>query len=229
MSAFVKPDNTARSDALMQLMMSMLQLRLGNVSASQNQMTGIPSNDTATGSKLIANKADTLTTCQIDQMMGDLEKPVEFCVHLNYANQDRDETFTWGEGRDSKLLTIKAGDVQGLRCNVSLALSQSQNLQKLEAAKAAIGIYMQYPQIPETDKAGARVLFSQALKSLGFHESDEILREPIMDAAGIDALLPPDLKPVFQAFLQQIGMAAPAEGMPGSEAAPETNPQPPIA
>jgi hypothetical protein len=227
MSAFVKPDNSARSEMLMQMMIQFLQLRTGNVSASQNQMTGIPSNDTATGSKIIANKADTLTTCQIDQMMGDLEKPVEFAVHLNYANQDRDETFTWGEGKDAKLLTIAANDVQGLRANVSLALNQSQNLQKLEAAKVAIGIYMQYPSIPEVDKAGARMLFIQALRSLGFHEADDIIREPVVDAAGIDALLPEELRPVFQAFLQQIGMAAPAEGMPGEQGPPQ--PEPPAA
>lgn len=225
-SFVTKPDNNGRSDSLMQLMLQMIQLRTGNVSASQNQLTGIPSNDTATGSKLIAGKADTLTTCQIDQMMGDLEKPVEFCVHLNYANLDRKEAFTWGEGKDVKLLFIEPNDVQGLRCNVSLALNQSQNLQKLEAAKAAIGIYMQYPAIPETDKAGARALFIQALRSLGFHEAEDVIREPVMDAAGIDALLPPDLKPVFQAFLQQIGMVPPAEGMPGE--APANTP-PPIA
>ena len=229
LSFVTKPDNSSRSDQLMQQMIQFLQLRTGNVSASQNQMTGIPSNDTATGSKLIANKADTLTTCQIDQMMTDLEKPVEFCVHLNYANQDRDETFTWGEGKDAKLLEIKANDVQGLRINVSLALSQSQNLQKLEAAKVAIQIYMQYPAIPETDKAGARVLFIQALRSLGFNEADTIIREPIMDAAGIDALLPEELRPMFQAFLQQMGMAAPVEAMPGEEPAPQETTQPPTA
>jgi hypothetical protein len=222
-SAFVKPDNSSRSEQLMQQMIQFLQLRTGNVSASQNQMTGIPSNDTATGSKIIANKADTLTSCQVDQMMGDLEKPVEFCVHLNYANQDRDETFTWGEGKDAQLLEIKANDVQGLRINVSLSLSQSQNLQKLEAAKTAIGIFMQYPAIPEVDKAGARVLFIQALRSLGFHEADQVIREPVVDAAGIEALLPEELKPVFQAFMQQMGMGAPAEGMAG-ESAPEGQP-----
>lgn len=209
-----KPDNSSRSDQLMQQMIQFLQLRTGNVSASQNQLTGIPSNDTATGSKIIANKSDTLTSCQVDQIMGDLEKSVEFCVHLNYANQDRDEVFTWGEGKDAELLEIKANDVQGLRINVSLALSQSQNLQKLEAAKTAIELYMQYPQIPETDKPGARVLFVQALKSLGFSDADKVIRMPVMDAAGIEALLPDELKPVFESFLQQMGMAAPAGGMP---------------
>lgn len=223
LSFAVKPDNSNRSDQLMQQMIQFLQLRTGNVSASQNQMTGIPSNDTATGSKIIANKADTLTTCQIDQMMGDLEKPVEFCVHLNYANLDRVEAFTWGEGKDSELLEIDPNDVQGLRINVSLALSQSQNLQKLEAARAAIDIYSKYPLLAETDKTGARILFIQALKSLGFSDADKIIREPVMDPAGIDALLPEELKPLFQAFLQQNGMA-PAEAAPGEEtASPETN------
>jgi len=180
-------------------------------------MTGIPANDTATGSKIIANKSDTLTSCQIDQIMGDMEKPVEFCVHLNYANQDRDESFTWGEGKDAELLEIKANDVQGLRINVSLSLSQSQNLQKLEAARAAIAIYVQYPALQEADKAGARILFVQALKALGFSDADKIIRMPVVDVAGIMALLPPDIQPVFEQFAASIGMPVDPAGVEQSE------------
>lgn len=57
-----------------------------------------------------------------------------------YANQNRDETFTWGEGSASKLLTIRAGDVQGIRANVSLTMVQAQNVAKLQSAITAIDV-----------------------------------------------------------------------------------------
>lgn len=217
----VKPDNSERTDQLLQQMNQMLQLRLGTISASQGGMTGIPSNDTATGSKLIHNQVDTVTGCQIDQIMKDLEKPVQFFVILNYANQDFDETFMWGEGKDAVPVIITAKDVQGLKANVSLTLTQSQNLQKLEAAKAAIDIGMKYAGLPEDQKAGQRLLFVQALKGLGFDDADKIVREAVMDVAGIGAMLPENVRPAFEQWLATQGMGAAPEDSQGPQALPD--------
>ncbi|WP_035613326.1 hypothetical protein [Haloferula sp. BvORR071] len=90
-----------------------------------------------------------------------------------------DEVFTWGEGKDAELLEIKAGDVRGLRTNVSLVLTQSQNLQRLEAAKTAIQIALQYVAVPEADKPALRRLFVQALSSMGFNDADRIIRKAV--------------------------------------------------
>ncbi|MCW1885519.1 hypothetical protein OKA04_12335 [Luteolibacter flavescens] len=218
----VVPDANGRSDALLQQMLQTLNLRMGTSSASQGELAGIPENDTATGSKLNAGRAALLDRSQISQMMKDLQPVVEYSVHLNYANQNQDETFTWGEGRDAELLQIRAGDVKGLRANVSLSLTQSQNLQKLEAAKAAIQIATSYSAVPEIDKSSLRRLFIQAIAALGFNDAEKVIREAVLDAASISALLPPEMQPVFDAFLASQGLAAPAvmegEGAPASDA-----------
>ncbi len=93
----VMPDASGRSDALLQQMLQMTNLRLGTSSASQGNLTGIPENDTATGSKINAGRAALLDKAQIGQMTADLRAAVEFAVHLNYANLEKDEVFTWGE------------------------------------------------------------------------------------------------------------------------------------
>lgn len=223
-SFVAKPDNNNRTDQLLQQMTQILQLRLGTVTAAQGELTGVPSNDTATGSKLIQGKGDLLTGCQIAQIMSDLEKPVEFAVALIYAHQDTDETFTWGEGNTLELVEIQADTVNALRMNVSLSLTQSKSLQMLESAKAAIEIAMQYAQIPEAEKEGLRGIFIQAIHALGFHDADKVIREAVVDVAGISALLPESVRPAFEEFAAQQGMAMPADGTEGTTeaAGPET-------
>src|SRR5690606_8962093 len=51
----------------LQQMLQMQQINLGTATAAQSEIAGVPSNDTATGSKLIAGHGDIVTGCQIDQ------------------------------------------------------------------------------------------------------------------------------------------------------------------
>jgi hypothetical protein len=195
------PDLNSRTVELLNQNLQMLQMRTGISSASQGELKGVPQSNTATGVNQIISRGAVLLKWPITQIKNDLEKPVEYAVHLNYANQDDDETFVWGEGKDAELINIKANDVKGLRANVSLSLTQSQNQTKLQSAQAAIGIAATYSTLPEIEKTAQRRLFVQAIKSLGFDDADKIIRDAIVNPAEILNLLPPELKPVFEQFL----------------------------
>ena len=163
----------------------------------------------------LQSRGAILLKSQIDEATADIEDLVEFNVIQLYANQNQDETFTWGEGQDAQLLEIKAGDVQGLRMNVTLTLVQAQNASKLQNAQAAIGIITQWVTIPETDKSSVRPAFVQAISSLGFRNAEDIVRQ------GVLALLPPDLAPIVQQAFMQAGLIAPPQGMMPGQAAPQ--------
>lgn len=217
----VAPDNNDRSMNLMQAMAQFLQMRTGLTSAAQGEVKGLPSSNTATGVNAMMTLGALLVKNQIAQMGKDIRQAVEYMVHLIYANHDHDETFVWGEGQDAELLEIKANDVQGLRANVSLVLSQSEQMEKLDNARTAIEICQSYVAMPEPEKPAMRRLFIQALESLGFNDADRIIREAMVDVQGIRAMLPPDLLPAFDAFLQTQGMLAPAD--PATQGAAATD------
>ena len=128
---------------------------------------------------------------------------------LLYANQEIDETFTWGEGREAELLKIEAGDVMGIKANVSLTLTQAQNQNKRESAMAAIGVIVQYIQVPENEKPAVRYAFVQALSAIGFNNAEDIIRQAAVDPAGILAMLPPDIAPIVQSAFEQAGLLPP--------------------
>jgi hypothetical protein len=205
----VIPSNDNRSVELLNQMTQMNQMRSGITSAAQGEMKGVPSANTATGTNQIISRGAVLVKWPITQMKTDLERPVEFAVHLHYANHDHDESFAWGEGKDAELLHVKAGDVKGLRAKVTLTLTQSQSQTKLESSQIGIGIGAQYAQLPETEKTSQRRLYVQALAALGFNDADRIIREAAVTPEGILAMLPPEMQPVFQAFLQSQGMGQP--------------------
>ena len=170
------PDLNDRSVELMNEHLQMAQMRSGITSAAQGELKGVPNASTATGVNQLTSRGALLLKDPIGQITGDVEKVAGYNVDLIYANQNRDETFTWGEGEASELLNIKANDVQGLRMNVTLKLVQSQNQTKLQNAQAAIGIMASYATLPEEEKQTQRPLYVEAITSLGFNSAEDIVR-----------------------------------------------------
>jgi hypothetical protein len=209
----VFPDVNNRSIDLMNHRLQMAQMRSGITSAAQGELKGVPTASTATGVMQMQSRGALLLKEQVDTLAADIEKCVEYCVHLIYANLDTDEVFTWGEGSDSALFTIRAGDVQGLRMNVSLTLVQAQMQAKFQSAHSGISIAMQYTQLPEHEKTSQRLLYIEALHMLGFHEAQDIIRPAVVDISSLLALLPPEEAAQVQMVLAQAGLVEPPEGM----------------
>jgi hypothetical protein len=210
------PDANNRSIELLNQRLQMSQIRTGISTSVQGELKGVPQANTATGTMAMQSRGALLLKDPIDQLAADTERIIEYAVHLKYAHHDVEETFTWGEGKDAELLTIKPGDVAGLRMNVSLTLVQSQSQTKLENARAAIAIASEYSMLPETEKTAQRTLYVQAIRSLGFHEAEDVIREAITDPMGILALVPMEMQEAVAAALAQVGL------MPENpEAAPE--------
>jgi hypothetical protein len=208
------PDNNTRSIELMNQMLQMAQMISGITSAAQGELKGVPNATTATGVRDLQSRGATILKSPIDEQSSDIRVIVEYGVHVLYANHDRDETFTWNEGRNAELLTMKANDVAGLRANVTLTMSQSQNARKIESAQAAIGMLQAYIGLPEIDKTTAKPLFEQALSALGFHNAADILRDGVVDAASLLEITPPDLQPAVQMAIEQSAMMPPAGSAP---------------
>jgi hypothetical protein len=203
------PDNSARSENILNSLMQMAQMRSGITSAAQGELKGVPSAQTATGTRDLQSRGATIVKAPIDEQVSDITAIVAYDVLLIYANQDADETFAWGEGREAELLKIESNVVRGIRSNVKLTMTQAQNQRKYEAASQAIQTIMLYVQLPEMEKAAARYAFIQALNAIGFHNAEDIVRQPALDLPGILALLPPDVAPVVQQALAAVGLGAP--------------------
>lgn len=224
-SFVVVPDANQRAVELLNMMTQMAQMRTGITSASQGELAGVPESNTATGVNQIISRGAVLLKWPIDSVKEHLAHPLDGAIKLLYANQNQDETFAWSEGNMPELITLTRESVRDLRLNVSLTMTQAQNQQKLQSGQAAIGIHQRYVALPEAEKTSARPLYEQTIAALGYHGADQIIRQPITDAAGIAAMLPPELQQAWIAFSQQSGLIAapqdPANASPGASATPQ--------
>jgi hypothetical protein len=187
------PDLSGRSIELMNQVLQMQQMRTGITSASQGELKGVPSANTATGTRDIISRGSTLLKWPIDDVRSDLLKAVSYAVKVLYANQDTDETFNWGEGDARELIELKSAEVQDIDVDVTFELSQTQNQELMQNAQAAVGFIQTYLMIPEPEKAAVRPLFVQLLNCLGFRNAEQSIREPLpMPAVDPATGLPPD-------------------------------------
>ncbi len=227
----VIPDTSNRSDKLMEQMVQFMQLRTGISTASQGEVASVPQSNTATGVEAIISRGAALMRWPLQQIKEDLIPSIEYDTFLIYDNADQAETFVWGEGKDAELMAIEPGDVKGLRCRVSMSMTSNQNSRKLQSAQVAINIAAMYLKLAEQDKVSQKRLYVDALQLLGFPDADKIIRDGVVDPLGILQIIPPGLQPMFQQFLQSIGMLPPTAqpGQPAGESAQPAPSAPPQA
>lgn len=213
------PDASDRTIEIMNQHMQMAQMRFGITSAAQGELKGVPQSNTAYGVSQVVSRGATLVKTQIDQIKEDLNAPAEYAVHLTYANQIKDETFTWGEGETAELIEIRAGDVKDLRMNVHLTLAQAQNTEKLESSRAAMEIVAQFATLDPPNQMLFRRIFVQALTQLGFPDAEDMVQAGPIDPEQLIELLDPSLQPVFLEALRraQGGPEGSGEGNPSEE------------
>lgn len=220
------PDLDERSMELLQLDVSMAQLRSGISSASQGDMSSLPENNTATGIRQLMSRAAVLLKKPIRGLRASIGKQFSYAVRLFYANFNRDEAFQWGEGENREELMLTAEQVRDLDIDVQMLLTQEQNQTKLESSQTATALFQQWLAIPEIEKANARPLYLQAIKALEFDQADTIIREPaptIMDAI---TLLPQDQQQEAAAIVQAgAQIVAQAQQPTNVEAMPQQPPK----
>ena len=227
------PDLDERSMQLLDLDVSMSQLRSGISSASQGDMSSLPENNTATGIRQLMSRAAVLLKKPIRGQRTSRGAQFAYAVRLFYTNFDRDEAFQWGEGENREELLLTAEQVRNLDIDVQMLLTQEQNQTKLESAQTATALFAQWIALPEIEKINARPLYMQAMKALEFDQADTIIREAAPTPMDVVALLPKDQQPEMQAIIQAGVAALQAQQQPAPtnvEAMPQQPPQqqPPI-
>lgn len=179
------PDLDSRTWKILELVMQMAQVRSGVTGAAQGAVTNLPANGTATGVQSIMMSGSVLHKLPIEGVKDGLEDSLNISAAVLYANQNRDETFTYMEGDATELITLNAHNVRSLKLNIRLLLTRLHERESLESAKAAIEAVMQYLNaVPEAEKDQVRSLFIQVLKALRITGADAILRHSIPPAQG---------------------------------------------
>lgn len=179
MQAFVFPNADRGTWQLLEFFMKLNQLETGVTSAAQGGLGDLPATNTATGIQSVLSSGSTLHKRPAKDIRTGLEENLMKSLTILYAQQDKDETFRYGEGQNAVLVTLTAEDVENLRVNVRILMTRFRQRELVENARAAIQVLTQYLSLPEQEKTTARPLFIQLLKGLDIQNAEEVIRQPI--------------------------------------------------
>lgn len=173
------PDLDTRTMDLLQMMMQTVQLRSGISTASQGGIEAMPQNSTATGINAIINSGNVLSRLPIRHIRRTLEQATFFALKLIYANLDEEETFTYLEGENAKLLSLSRKQIETLDFDIRLTMNRFRQREQAETGQMAINIINGYLQTPEPEKEAVRQLYVDILKSFNIEDADRRVRRPI--------------------------------------------------
>lgn len=160
---------------LLSLFMQMMQLKSGVVNSGDQQMSGLPSSELATGINEIRDSGEELFSRMLSHLFPGVKAALKCVIDIIYANMNRQEVFTYFNGEADEILSLSPEDVRDLSLNVTLELSRTQQRKAIEMgaqAQAAISWFYQFP--PELQSRLAPYVRKQ-LKAFGVVGADTII------------------------------------------------------
>lgn len=231
---FAMPNMDAGTWQLLEWFLKLNQLETGVTSSAQGGLGDMPATSTATGIQSVLASGSTLHKRPARNIRDGLADGLWKLLTLLYANQDKDETFTYGEGENETVAMLSRREVRGLKLNVRLTMTRFRQREVIEHSQQAIEVHQRYLALPENEKAAARPLYLELLRNLDIPGAETILRMPV----DVPPPAPPlretvnfsykDLPPEAQFIaLQQIGLEVPLEVLQRHSAEQQPAPKPP--
>lgn len=165
-------------DYLLNLFLQMMQLKSGVVNSGDQQMSGLPSSDLATGIREVKDSGDELFSRMLCHLFPGVKGALKAVIDIIYANMNRAEVFTYFNGEADEILSLSPEDVRDLALNVSLELSRTQQRKAIEMGQTAQALISWYYQMPQELQARLANYARKQLKAMGVVQADSII-EPM--------------------------------------------------
>lgn len=161
---------------LINLFMQMMQLKSGVVNSGDQEMSGLPSSDLATGINEIRDSGEELFSRMLSHLYPGIKATLKDVVEIIYGNMNRAEVFTYFNGEADEILSLTPEDVRDMTINVTLELSHTQQRKAMEIGQVAqqlIGwFYGLAPELQDRVSGFAR----KQLRSFGLSQVDKIIQ-----------------------------------------------------
>lgn len=163
---------------LLSLYMQMMQLKSGVVNSGDQEMSGLPSSDLATGINEIRDSGEELFSRILSHLFPGVKEALKAVIDIIYANMNRQEVFTYFNGDADEILTLTPEDVRDLALNVTLELSRTQQRRAVEVGKLTQDTISWFYQNPPELQARLAPYVRKQLKAFGIAQADSII-EPM--------------------------------------------------
>jgi hypothetical protein len=177
--------------ALMELFMQFMQIKSGVVNGADQQISGLPTADTATGINEVRDSGAEMFDMFLLRLYPSLHESLQSVVDVAFTNLNERQVFTYFNGSAQEILELTPDDVRDLSLNIRLSITQARDRQILEAGNIADGVINNFYARPLPLQERTAPYARARLKSLKVPQPDSLI-EPLDPA-----LLAPQPAPGF--------------------------------
>jgi hypothetical protein len=178
LSYVVLPDDGADLMEFLNFFMQLMQLKSGIINAGDQEASGMPASNTATGIRNVEKSGQEMfaafLTCLEPGQQGILLQQIE----LLYAYISQNELFRFfdaGAGAD-QYDTISPEEVAEMQFDVQILLTRVRTEQVLQTSAEARSLVLEfYTQYPPQIQAIVAPMFRDSLKALGLNNADDLI------------------------------------------------------
>jgi hypothetical protein len=172
------PEDNKEVKDLIELFMQLMQIKSGVVNGADQQISGLPSANTATGINEVSESGQELFAMFLLRLFPGVQGALSAVVDTIFSQMDSRQVFTYFNGQANEVLELTPDDVRDLSLHVFLSITQQRDRQILQAGNIADQVIDAYYQRPLPLQQRTTQYAQARLKSLRVPQPDIII-EPL--------------------------------------------------
>jgi len=179
------PYDSERFEFLLNFYMQLEQTKSGVLNSADQEMSGLPSNQLATGINEIRDSGQELFSLMLMELFASVKAILLATIDIIYANMNKTEVFSYFNGEANEILQLTPDEVRDLTLNVALSLTRSQKSKAVEMGQNATGLIGWFYGLPPELQLRVAQFARNQLKAFGVPQADKVI-EPV------PPMVPPD-------------------------------------
>lgn len=184
------PEDTTDLREMIDLFMQLMQTKGGVINGADQEMSGLPTADTATGINEVRESGDELFGMFLLRLHRGLARALAAVIDVTFSNLNRRQVFTYFNGEATVVLELSPDDVRDMALNVRFSITRTRDRQVLDAGDVADRVVDTFYARPLMLQERTASLARSRLKALRVPQPDLVI-EPTDPAAYMPPALPP--------------------------------------
>ncbi len=161
---------------MIEFYMQLMQLKTGVISVGDESVANLESSKLATGIRSLENSGRELFTSWVKEARDGVLATTEKFATVTLARMDQREVFQIFEGDQPQLGTLAREQVDGVKVQIRLILSQDEDERVLNSVTNAFGTVLPaFYALPPEAQEGARSATVEALRALRIKDADKLV------------------------------------------------------
>jgi len=178
-------DREESQRVMIDMFVQFMQLKSGVSMGADEAFKDVNSTETATGQRSLERSGSEIFQSWVEEMGEGLAQALEKVSMIEISRLDRQEVFTFNDGRQSQLITIDPHRVKDLELSTKLLLTKAENERMLVAASSANAIIDAHYLRPFPVQERTAEISRAALAALGFKHADTTIQPLDLAAYGM--------------------------------------------